>query len=313
MKIAHLSFSKSFGADEQQTVILLNELAKRGVEQKLFIRKGVGFSLLDSRIDVEEVSQPLCFNVLKLKGFDLVHSHSRDGNRVATVRNFLFKTPFVSTADSDGKCVSRAVESFKSQAEFTSYDTYRRKEKMILNLQKSFPNRKYVGFIGDFSESGSEKTFIEAVRLISENHPQLYFIMLGGDGDEKLKCEEYAGNLPNISLLGEISDPKQYTEQFNLLVSGSTKGLNIVNSMKLSVPIIAEKNGVSELFIEDGKDGILFESKNSQKLGEKIIDLLRSSELQKRLVSGGLRKADSFSPKLLADRFEAVYEKIVIG
>jgi hypothetical protein len=314
MRIAHLDLSKSFSSIEQQTIILIKELAKRGIEQKLFVRKGVEVPLLDDEVTVVELSQPFCLNIFKLGGFDLIHSHSSDGNRVAYFRNMFFKTPYVATVrDDSNSYLSRSKEQFREVTETTAYNPHKISEKMILTLSKTYPNKKIVGFIGDFSGSGEEQNFIDTVRLISENHPQLYFVMIGGDGDNKLKCEEYAGNLPNISLLGEIRDPKHYIEQFDLFVHTGSKTNLILDAMKSSTPVIAENSKASKSFIEDGKDGILFEPKSSQDLGEKIVNLLRSSDMLKQVVSGGSRRVDGYSPKLLADRFETAYEKIVIG
>jgi len=313
LKIAHIDLSKEFGTEEQQTLALIKELSKRGIEQKLFIRKGVKVPFLDNLIEVIELSQPLCLNIFKLSGFDLIHSHSKDANRVAYLRHLFFRTPYIVTVrDSKNSCTSSAKENLNNPTEITTYNPNFVDEKMVLTLSKTYPNKKFVGFIGDFKGSGEERAFIETVRTISEANPELYFIMIGGDGDYKLKCEEFAGNLPNITLLGELKDPKHYIKQFDIVVNSSSKVNLTLDSMKLSIPIIADRGNGSESFIEDGKDGILFESKNSKELSQKIVELINSSELQKSLSSGGLRKVDNFSPKLLADRYETLYEKIVI-
>ena len=62
-----------------------------------------------------------------------------------------------------------------------------------------------------------------------------------------------------------------------------TFGLVVAEAMIMGVPVIgSDAGGVPEI-IEDGKNGLMFETKNSNSLAEKILIFINNKELRRNL------------------------------
>ena len=93
------------------------------------------------------------------------------------------------------------------------------------------------------------------------------------------------------SLVMNLSRPDQWVETF---------GLTLLEAMAFGVPVIAPPVGGPVEFIEDGVEGFLVDSRDSNRLDE-LVALLAEDEAQcLRLSAAGRGRASEFSPESFA-------------
>jgi spore coat protein SA len=78
--------------------------------------------------------------------------------------------------------------------------------------------------------------------------------------------------------------------------------------MQAGLPIIATNAGGNPELIEDGKTGLLTETKNPQMLAEKIIQLINNSDLSQSLGANAKEKAkNEFGLEMMIKKTREIY------
>lgn len=171
---------------------------------------------------------------------------------------------------------------------------------------------KYILAIGRLDESTKDFTsLIKAYNIIkNEIDEKLYII---GDGNDKEKLESLVKELKleeNVKLLGFRKNPYPYIKNTTLFVHSSrSEGLPtvIIEAMILKKMIIATDcpTGPKEI-LDDGKNGILIEIGNVNKMAENIKKVLINKEIQKDYLINTEKKLKEFDAKLVMKEFENI-------
>lgn len=102
--------------------------------------------------------------------------------------------------------------------------------------------------------------------------------------------------------------------QMNASYGTEACSIALLEGFSLGVPVIASDYGGNPYAIDDGADGLLFESRNAEDLAAKIRLLMDDPALRERLGKGAreiyLRR---FTGEIYARNVEAVYEKVLEG
>lgn len=102
--------------------------------------------------------------------------------------------------------------------------------------------------------------------------------------------------------------------QMNASYGTEACSMALLEGFSMGVPVIASDYGGNPYAIDDGQDGILFQSRNAKDLAAKIRLLMDDSELRQRLGEKAkeiyLRR---FTGEIYARNVEAVYEKVLEG
>ena len=86
----------------------------------------------------------------------------------------------------------------------------------------------------------------------------------------------------------------------------------VAQAMAASKPVIASKAGGISSLIKDGEAGFLIEPGNVQELSEKIIKLLKNSNLRKKMgESGRVEAKRRFASEVIAKETHRVYGSIL--
>lgn len=155
--------------------------------------------------------------------------------------------------------------------------------------------------------------FCDVVEKLSNDHP--LFIVLTGPARgyvknrlEKAKIpyiHEYTKKAEHINKFYSVIDLYLSTSR----IEGGPK--SIVESFATNVPIASTRVGMAPDLIQDGVNGILFDSFDVDDLCSKLKPIILESKLRKALTANGLGTVKNLGFDTLADRFfNEIYSKL---
>lgn len=186
----------------------------------------------------------------------------------------------------------------------------RNEAREYLSSKFKIQSHKIIGTIANFYKTKGLNYLIEAAHVLTAQDPilNISFVIIGeGRERPKLKGLIKKYGLENIVFLaGRLADAYQYLKAFDVFVLPSVKEgfpWAILEAMAAEVPVIAAKVGALPEIIEDSKEGLLIEPKNSRLLAEKINWLLSHPEQARQMASLAKEKAQTRFPlqKMLSD------------
>ena len=164
------------------------------------------------------------------------------------------------------------------------------------NLDKS---KFTIGVFSRIEEQKGQHLVIEAMNLLFEKNIQLVIVGHCMDDDYKrnieMKCDQY--NLKDrVIFIPFIENPKEIMSTVDLIVLPTyeeTFGLVVIEGMMANTPVIGSNAGGVPEIITNGVNGLLFHTRSSSNLAEKIYSVYNSSELKNKIV----KNADVFVRK----------------
>lgn len=190
------------------------------------------------------------------------------------------------------------------------------KKKFTLTRNKlGIPEDSYViGTVGRLTKQKAPETFIKAAKIIKNDQPNAYFIMVG-DGELKEEIEEMIkeSNLKDsILITGWVDEPMEYVELFDqamLLSRWEGFGLVLAEYMLARKPIIATQVDAIPNLIKNNENGMLV---NVDAIDEIVVTseaLINDSEKSNLIVN----RADNvvrckFNIKRVIEEFEEIFE-----
>tara|TARA_B100001250_G_scaffold390983_1_gene391434 strand:- start:336 stop:1493 length:1158 start_codon:yes stop_codon:yes gene_type:complete len=174
--------------------------------------------------------------------------------------------------------------------------------KLLTNWKINKEEKKIILMPGRLTAWKGQEIFIEALSKFKKNNPEKNFvaIILGSDQGRKI----YKKKLQRLVEQFRLTQDVMFVESFNLMplaynisdliVSSSIEpeafGRISVEAQAMEKPIIASNIGGSKETIINEKTGFLFESGNSNKLSDKITEVLNLSDLTLRGMGSEGRK-----------------------
>lgn len=162
-------------------------------------------------------------------------------------------------------------------------DTKEQKENIFKN---NFPSRKViVGYAGSIGITNSLESFIDTIKLMSENN-NMHFVLVG-DGDLKSKYKKELENYNNVTFLPRIAqnDVKFFLQNCDIMylaVKDSKvweygQSMNkVVEYMLSAKPIIASYSGFPSM-IDEAKCGIFISKSNPNEIKKAIMQFANMS------------------------------------
>jgi len=137
-------------------------------------------------------------------------------------------------------------------------------------------------------------TLIRAVPLILLEVPQTKFVIIG-DGSQKKYLENMADKLGvsnSLRFLGRVPNDSlpPYLCSSDVYVStalSDSLGISTMEARSCGIPVVVGDLPATREWIIDGEDGLIFHLRDYRALAEKVIRLLKSEELRKRLGVAG--------------------------
>lgn len=89
-------------------------------------------------------------------------------------------------------------------------------------------------------------------------------------------------------------------------------GLVTLEAMASKIPIVASNVGGLANIIENGKNGLLFDSRNPQDLKEKILLIYNSQDLRENLIRAAYKKIPVYSWEIIINKINNIYNKLIV-
>jgi len=315
---------------------LVKNLEKQGITHyKLGVHRKSPFSLL---------LIPRLRKIIEKEKIDIIHARSRVPGWISfftsrasrahfiTTAHGVYKNRFFSEVMGWGKfiiCPSKVVarhmknifgvsdekiiviERWVDLNKFTFSDYQTRKENNIIVS------------IGRISATKGYEYLIKGFKKIVRFNPYLKLKIVGSADRSKLRYFNHLKTLVsryslnyNVEFCGFEANIEDILTQARLLVAPSvieeSFGRVIVEAFASGVPVIATKVGGFQEIIEDGKDGILIEPRNSDEIADSILKILNDSKLAAKLVKQARKKVEQrYTMPRCLEATGKVYEKTI--
>jgi glycosyltransferase involved in cell wall biosynthesis len=100
--------------------------------------------------------------------------------------------------------------------------------------------------------------------------------------------------------------------QLNCSYGTEASSIALIEGMSLGLPTLASDYGGNPWLVEDGVSGLLFRSRDSQDLAEKLARLMDDPDLCQRLRQGALEAYQGrYTGERFAENIEAVYRGLL--
>jgi glycosyltransferase involved in cell wall biosynthesis len=189
-------------------------------------------------------------------------------------------------------CVSEYVEKYikrhlnlKNLVTIYNFIDYEAEIRPQLTSLKDFDARNHLNLPSDakiityFGRLGAEKgvnILLEAFRIIRREFKEKIYLIIGGDGSERMSLENKAREIGNVVFTGFVSRRIQLgtISQSDIFVHPATYPdacpTAILEAMALGLPVIASRVGGNPELVVDGKGGYLFTPNSPKNLAYKI-------------------------------------------
>jgi len=160
---------------------------------------------------------------------------------------------------------------------------------------------------------------LEAVRALLDRGKDLT-VLIAGRGTYEDAVRKRADELElggAVRFLGFVSDTESFYAALDLQLNASTveaTSMSLIEGMSIGLPAVASSSGGNPAVIEDGRNGLIFHTRDSAALAAAIERVMDSAELRARLSAGAI---EVFNEKFTGDAFargvERTYTKVLEG
>lgn len=161
-------------------------------------------------------------------------------------------------------------------------------------------------------EKKGQDILIKALAMVKARST-LFTCRFVGDGPSRPLLERMVADLKltdEVSFVGVRSDVAAQLAQADLFVLPSRYegfGIVILEAMASCLPVIVSNiEGPAEV-VEDGKDGLHFQSGDARDLADKIETLLANQEMRKRFAGASLLRVRDFAIEIMYTAYLGVY------
>lgn len=179
------------------------------------------------------------------------------------------------------------------------------------------PCRKIVGTVGRMVKEKAHDIFLEAAKLVTEDFPEAYFIIVG-DGPLKSDLDQRVEtlNLQDHVLFPGVSDsiPEMLSLMDVFVLPSISEGLPmaLLEAMAAKKPIVATTVGDVPDIISNNEEGLIVPPNNVSELKDAIEILLKDKQRADLFAQKAYVKVvQNFSSTIMAKKYIKVYEQLL--
>lgn len=162
-----------------------------------------------------------------------------------------------------------------------------------------------IGFLARLIERKGWKTVFQAAEEVQDKDIRF---LIAGDGSDKEKVVEKAQNLDNLEYLGRIEDPKEFYDSLDCFILPSYWDpcpITLYEAQASETPVICSDAPAINEIMEDGKNCLMFDTKDGRGLKQKIMDLKTDKDLEQKIIEN----QRIFSERNSVESFKSDLEK----
>ena len=331
MKVLFVTnFKPGRGGISGQVEFLDKYLKQEGIETSIFSTKGSPFYRLKAFFELKEVS----------KEYDIIHAHGCSGTGMIPIvfgvlvgrRN---KKRVVATyhgggADAFFEKHSRFVKKYLTKTDTNIvlsgflakvFDKYQIPYTIIPNIVEldanAFRERetikpKFVS-IRTLSPLYNIECIIKAFEIVKAKLPDARLTIVG-DGPSRQSLEQMAAdnNIKDVTFTGRVpnSDIYKYLDGSDVMLSSpriDNMPVSILEAFNAGLLVISSNVGGVPYMIEDGQNGLLFESDSHKMLAEKMIEAIENPEKSKEMIQNAKSCVSDYSWEKVRDKLFKAY------
>lgn len=154
---------------------------------------------------------------------------------------------------------------------------------------------------------------LEAYNIVSSRYPESSLTFLGdGSLHEELKKRSADMGLKNVRFAGRVDNSAiyDYLNQADIMLSSpiiDNMPVSLLEGFNSGLLVISSNVGGVPYMIEDGKNGLLFESGNSKELADRILEALSDYSSYLRMVNNAFDSLQAYSWDNVWRKLRAVY------
>ena len=181
------------------------------------------------------------------------------------------------------------------------------------------PGTKLVTTLGTVEERKNTLNVLEVAKLLAQRQ-DIHFVIAGAEqGEYGRMVREEAGKLPNVSILGSVSDVDKSAliraTSINLILSRSEAlGITQLEFLSNGVPVVSSGAGGQQWVVKDGENGIVLDGPDDiAGAAEAVVKLADNESLRKRIGRNAVHSARMFSMTRLTDTLAKRLESLARG
>ena len=185
-------------------------------------------------------------------------------------------------------------------------------------IERFDDGRQNVLFVGRLEKRKGLSYLLRAWGRVHEDVPEARLIVVGGGGGLKhYRAFVRARTLDDIVFAGEVSDVEllDYYHTADIFCAPSTGGesfgMVLLEAMAAGKPIVTTNIAGYNEVVTHGAGGLLVPPKDSDRLADAVISLLRDPELRAKLGTEGRRSAEQYAWPRVAEQVLEYYGETI--
>lgn len=193
-------------------------------------------------------------------------------------------------------------------------------DQAALRQELGIPNVFTAGILARLEPYKGHRLLLEAAKTLKDQGRD-FRVLIGGSGSAEtdiLTGIRELGLEDRVLFLGFVTDVSGVLSvldvQLNCSYGTEASSIALIEGMSLGLATVASNYGGNPWQVEDGVTGLLFESRNSQDLAEKLARLMDDPALLETLRQNARTAYETkFTGQIFAGNIEAVYRKTMHG
>jgi glycosyltransferase involved in cell wall biosynthesis len=341
-RVCHINLARGFRGGERQTELLIRELSKRGVAQRLVARTGEPLiSHLAGVPGLERAaSRGTLAAVQKIGRPDLIHIHEGRSLRSGWLNSLLTRTPYLITrrvlsvprrhginrrmygraaavvalSDAVGQALRELDPVIECRVIPSAASDLRPSPDS--GLRQRWGGGFVIGHIGALDDADKgQRQIIEVAGRLRDFRPELRFVLVGSGPDEAM-LRQMAEGVPGVVFAGHSEQVADCLAAFDLFLFPSRReglGSILLDAMAAGLPVVATRVGGIPELIEAGRNGRLVEAGDIDGLVRAVAELARDPDTRARMGEANRQRARDFSAGIMAERYLGLYRELTGG
>ena len=158
---------------------------------------------------------------------------------------------------------------------------------------------RFIG-IRSLTETYNIKCTLRAFNTVQKKYPEASLKLLGG-GPLKSELEQFVADhhIQNVTFVGQVPNTEisRYLDEADIMVSSprfDNMPVSILEGFRAGLLVISSNVGGVPYMIEDGQNGLLFDSDNDSQMAEKMIQAVEHQETTLGMIENAYRSLDEY-------------------